>query len=88
MAHCTVPLRFQPWFNARFKDICDYHDELYVTANIYLKFYGDFWVMIEFWKRKYRLLAIGSIFANLILGTLYWLLHRYDDAKHYLNKGK
>lgn len=90
MANCTVPKWFgvQAWFDARFSDLCDKHDSLYQIGCPFMKFYGDFWLAVQFARRRYYLISFFSLPYTLILGTPFWLLHRFDDIWRYLTTKK
>lgn len=77
MPHCSVPKPFKSWFDTRFTDLCDWHDEQYVKRVWRDKVVADMVVTAEFAKRGYLWVAYGSIFYFGVFGTILWVWKKY-----------
>lgn len=60
MGNCTVPKLIKPWFDAKFGDCCDWHDERYVARDCY-KVQADFGVSVRIAKKNVKYIPVGVI---------------------------
>jgi hypothetical protein len=76
---CTVPTLFgcQAWFDVRFKDLCQAHDDAYVTGSFRDKVGADLIITGSLIRRRYATLGISCFVYVTTLGTLYWVWKRY-----------
>lgn len=84
---CTIPAWFfgyRLWCNENIGDLCELHDEYYVTRNVFLKFYSDYHVIKEVFKRGHWKTGICAIPYFLIFGTIYWIYKSGNDAVKFI----
>lgn len=79
MARCTIPsiLGLQAWFDKRFKDLCEQHDNAYVARVWKLKVDSDFALAYGFALRGYALLGVLAFVYVSTFGTLFWLVKKW-----------
>jgi hypothetical protein len=82
---CSAPniFGFRAWFEKRFKDLCDIHDEEYLLRLWKRKVSSDFSFCAAVASRGYCFLAYASFIYFVTLGTVYWLWKKH---KHIFKK--
>lgn len=84
---CTIPriFGFDKWFNSRFSDLCDTHDDAYVTRVWGDKVVGDFAFCASMAARGYITLAFACFAFFSLFGTLYWAWKKYKQLFKRIN---
>jgi hypothetical protein len=64
MGACSLPKVFglKDWFDSRFNDCCEWHDERYVKRDCW-KIQADYGVSLRIAKKGYRVVGVLSFIA-------------------------
>jgi hypothetical protein len=62
MGACSIPelLGLKAWFDSRFNDCCEWHDERYVARDCY-KMWADWGVSVRIAKKHPKYIVVGAL---------------------------